>query len=83
MQPTAGRRQRQAEPGPMEYSTVIHCIHYCAHWQGAPAACNERDSPSHSGRRKAHTEHPERYYYYQELRRTEYYPAERSQLQRR
>lgn len=67
----------------MEYSTAIHFIHYCAHWQGATAACNEQDPLADPGRCQVHTEHPEGYYSYQEFGRTEHYPAERSQLQRR
>ncbi len=67
----------------MEYSTAIHFIYYYAHWQGATAAYNERDPPADLGRRQVHTEYLEGYYSYQEFCRTEHYPTEHSQLQRR
>jgi hypothetical protein len=64
----------------MEHSKAIHFIHHCAHWQGASAACNERNLLADPGRCHVYTEHPERYYSHQEFGRIEYYSAEYSVL---
>ena len=67
----------------MEDHSAIYFIHHCAHWQGASAACNERDPPANSRHGKRHTEHTKRYHSCQVLRRSKHCPSKCSQLQRR
>ena len=67
----------------MEYRTAISCIDYCAHYEGAEAACNERDPSTDPGRDQMHTEHPERHHSYQELCWIKQQSTEHNKFQRR